>query len=168
MTRVAVNRFCAISGFAAFLFLFLIGDAKSTTLIQKDLDDLIIESEHIILGTVIAKSSDWSVNYAQRKSLIYTTYTIKVEQAIKGEDKGTLQFRTVGGQSGSCLLHVPGVPHFDIGERTILFLRSQIPDAICDVVGFEQGRYTVIEDTVVENGMKLNEFLAMVSGKLNR
>ncbi|GEM_PF-1307375 len=141
---------------------------SATTLVRKDMDDLIIEADQIVLGTVLGKDSEWSVNYLQNRSLIYTTYTVQVEQMVKGTPHPTVQFRCVGGETDSGVLVVPSAPHFEVGERVVLFLRSRIPDAVCDVVGFEQGRFTVKDNVIIENGMDLDDFLAFVSNGLDR
>lgn len=151
---------------AVALFVGCAASARATTMLPMDLDDLVIEADGIVLGTIVDAESDWSINYTQNRSLLYTTYTLRVERSLGGTDSGTVRFRVVGGDDGSTVLTVPGAPHFRTGDRVVLFLRTGVPDAISDVVGMEQGKFTVVDDMIIENGMHVDDFLTLVSTKL--
>lgn len=165
MERILKKSFI-LSLLAVLALAFTAVRGESTTLLPLTMDDLLTEADHIVLGTVVAKHSEWHVNYQQGRSLLYTVYTLDVEQALKGESGGSIEFRVVGGEDESCFLQVPGAPHFEIGERAVLFLRSPIPDSITDVIGMEQGKFAVVDETVVDNGMRLDTFLSFISRHL--
>jgi hypothetical protein len=159
----SVRRFLFL---AVALFIGIAAPARATTMLPMDLDDLVVEADGIVLGTIVDIESDWSINYTQNRSLLYTTYTLLVERGLRGVESGTVRFRVVGGDDGSTLLTVPGAPHFRQGDRVVLFLRAGIPDAISDVVGMEQGKFTVVDDMIVENGMHVDDFLTLISTKI--
>jgi hypothetical protein len=166
MTERTRRHALLVSLIAVFALTVTAGNGGSTTLLHMDMDDLVIEADHIVLGTIVGKRSEWNVNYMQQRSLLYTVYTLEAEKTLKGEANGNIEFRVVGGEDESSFLMVPAAPHFEVGERVVLFLRSPIPDSVTDVIGMEQGRFTVVDDTVVENGMELDDFLSLISKKL--
>ncbi len=165
MTRSG-TAFRAFLLMAVVLFAASVEQARTTTLYPLNLDDLVVEADCIVLGTVTDMESDWQINYSQNRSLLYTTYTLEVERGIRGVESDEIRFRVVGGDDGSTYLTVLSAPHFRTGERVVLFLRTGIPDAISDVLGMEQGRFTVVDDVIVENGMHLDDFLAVIGTKV--
>jgi hypothetical protein len=147
---------------------FIPGKGEATTLVPLDMSDLVVEADNIVLGTITAKHAEWHANYMQQRNLLYTVYTLETEDVLKGEAGGSIEFRVVGGEDGATTLTVPSAPHFDVGDRVVLFLRDPIPDAVTDIVGLEQGKFTVVDDIVAENGMDLDTFLSLVAKKLHQ
>jgi hypothetical protein len=152
---------------ATLALCFAPGDGEATTLVPLDMDDLVIEADNIVLGTVVAKHSEWHANYVQQRSLLYTVYALATEDVLKGQAGGSIEFRVVGGEDGTTTLTVPGAPRFEVGERVVVFLRDPIPDAVTDIVGLEQGKFTVVDETVAENGMELDDFISLISKTLH-
>ena len=138
---------------------------NGTVLIQKDLRDLVVESSDIVLGNVIATSTDWN----KEKTRIYTTVVIEVEQGIKGDfaagDK--VRFQTIGGTVGEISLRVPASPQFNAGERTLVFFGGE-PNINTPVTGWEQGKYTIENGIILENGRYLDDFIAEIEEMMAR
>ena len=78
-------------------------------------------AERIVHGVV-----EESVSAADPPGEIWTTYTIRVEESIKGGAAAgsTVEVRQPGGIAGDYRQWIPGTPHFSPGEEVILFTRD--------------------------------------------
>src|SRR5262245_41632488 len=79
--------------FIGLLFL-LSSFAHATTVQRLSLDDLVTKANRIVVGKVNHSRTFWSPN----GKLILTTYTIDVQEAVKGRSAPQLELTTVGGQ----------------------------------------------------------------------
>jgi hypothetical protein len=127
-----------------------------TVLIPKDLPDLVTESSDIIIGSVQEIQAEWNSD----RTRIYTRVVLEVEKAIKGDfqDGEILRFKTIGGVVEEVSLRVPGSPEFEEGQRVIVFFGGD-SNLYTPVTGWEQGKFTVESDIILENGRYLDDFV---------
>src|SRR5262245_44881003 len=120
-----------------FLVFFASFVAHATTVERLDLHDLARKAHKIIVGRVSNSRTFWSSN----RKLILTSYTVEVQETIKGESSHTLELTTIGGTIGDLTLHVAGMPSFERGENTLLFVENS--GAFSTVVGLDQGKFKI-------------------------
>ena len=127
------------------LIVLLPAAAYATTVERLDLDDLVRKAGSVVVGKVGASRTYWS---ADRK-IILTTYTIEVEENLKGRGARSIELTTVGGTIGNVELHVSGMPAFEKDEKAVIFVENT--GAFKTVVGLGQGKFTVMNDEVSNN-----------------
>ena len=149
----------------AIMVLVIPGSVNGTVLIPKDLEDLVIESSDIVFGKVVAMSTNWN----KENTRIYTTIVLEVERGIKGdfETGEKIRFQTIGGTVGEISLRVPGSPEFHTDEMTVVFFGGE-PNINTPVTGWEQGKYTVVNGIVLENGRYLDDFIGEIEEMMDR
>ncbi|MFC2108313.1 matrixin family metalloprotease [Candidatus Bipolaricaulota bacterium] len=116
---------------------------------EMDLEELTAASAQIINGRVTNMTSYWDVGR------IFTDVTIDVLGYVLGFGPSSMTVRVPGGIVGEIMESVSDVPHFELGQEVILFLR----DVYFEVVGWSQGKFTVEDKTVVETGQSKSEFI---------
>jgi len=129
---------------AAVLILAGAAAFRATTVERVTIEDLAKKARSIVQGKVRGARTYWSAN----GKVILTTYTIDVEEAIKGQPGRTVELTTLGGQIGDVTLYVAGMPAFHSGERAIVFVEQSGSYSV--VSGLSQGKFT-ISDTEIAN-----------------
>ncbi|HEY2380343.1 MAG TPA: hypothetical protein VGK48_04085 [Terriglobia bacterium] len=109
----------------------------ATSVQRLSFDDLVAKAQSIVEGSVVAAQTYRS----QDGKLIFTNYTIQVEESLKGPNKKTVILTTIGGRIGNTVLQVSGMPVFQTGEKAVLFLEQA--GAYTTVVGLNQGKFSV-------------------------
>lgn len=115
---------------------------------------IVEKAENIIIGKVVDQRAEWNAD----NTSINTSITINVLEDLKG--KSTAKTETIvvpGGKIGEVGLRVDGVPQFNIDEQVILFLAAD-KNGEKSIVDFQYGKYTIVDNYVVENGKSLNTF----------
>ncbi|OGD20202.1 MAG: hypothetical protein A2W03_13360 [Candidatus Aminicenantes bacterium RBG_16_63_16] len=113
-------------------------------------------ADSIVLGDVVNLVSQWEDTGAGRN--IYTYVTIDANQYIKGSGNRTVMIKVPGGQVGDITQVVTDTPGFTLGEKTIVFLQQKdFP-----VVGWHQGKFTVVGDKILGLGANVNDFIGMI------
>ena len=132
--------------------------ARATTVQPLELQDLVKKAHNIVAGKVRNSRTYWSVN----RKLILTSYTIEVDESIKGRPPRTFELTTIGGKIGDLELQVSGMPSFAKDENVVVFTESSGPYEV--VMGLGQGKFTV------ENGEVFNEVnvLSLPDGRAAR
>jgi hypothetical protein len=123
--------------------------AQATTVQRLALEDLVKKAHHIVAGRVRESRTSWNAN----GKLILTTYTIEVDDNIKGQFSQTLEVTTIGGKIGDLELHVSGMPPLEKDEHVVLF--TELSGSYEVVLGLSQGKFRV------ENGEVLNDSRAL-------
>lgn len=133
-------------------------------MIKLSLEQLAVEADTIVLGTVTGQASAWN---AQRTA-IYTDVTVAVEEAIKGSPGAEVTFRIAGGIVGDIGMRTSNDPVFQDGEQVIVFLNTE--GAPASVVGLKQGKYTVRNGTVTRDGqtVAVADFLNAIRAALKK
>ncbi|MEN0067832.1 MAG: hypothetical protein AAGA48_37230 [Myxococcota bacterium] len=105
-----------------------------------NLDDLVAESDSIVLGTVVDTHSVWD----PQGRIILTDATIKVEHSLLGDAKAVTEVRTFGGRVDDYTVLAHGFPTFDVGNRIVVFLQAA-EDGTQRVTGYQHGLYKVVQ-----------------------
>lgn len=110
----------------------------ASTVLKLDLESLVANSEQIVDGRVT------KVQSKVEDGKVYTYTTVNVEEGMKGATTGeTVTIKQLGGRTDELATWVPGVPHFQDGERVIVFLEKPARDALPVVTGMSQGKFRV-------------------------
>ena len=113
----------------------------ATTLLYKNFDDLIKESDGIVSARVAGIQS------MQSPREIYTFVTLDQIDVIAGNySEPTLSLRFFGGQVGNQIEGVEGGPEFEVNQRVLLFIRGN-GRSLIPLVGWTQGLFRIVQDT---------------------
>ena len=115
----------------------------ATTVQRLSFDELVSKASSIIVGKVDGSRTFWS------GKLILTTYTLEVDETLKGQPSRTIELTTIGGTIGTVMLHVSGMPTFEKGENAVVFVEKS--GAFSTIVGLGQGKFTVVNGEVSNN-----------------
>jgi len=138
------------------IILMLCSNAGATTLLKMSLDEITNNANEIVLGTVQGSSYQWDLDNSQ----IYTYSKINVEKVIKGNaETKEITVKTPGGEIDKVIMEVPGSPELKQGQKCIVFLYNADPRYLSNLVGFTQGKFTVVDNVVQENGKTVEEFI---------
>jgi hypothetical protein len=128
------------------LFVFFVATlAQAATVERLNLDDLVKKASRIVVGKVTDSRTFWSSN----GKLILTSYTIDVQETIKGAASRTVELTMVGGKMGDLILYVSGMPSFAQGEDAVVFVENS--GGYSTVVGLGQGKFTISNGEVSNN-----------------
>ena len=132
---------------AAVLALVLLSAmAHATTVVKKTFDDLLKESDAIVLGTV----SDVASQYVGEKKDIVTHVTLSNLTVLHGAlAASTLVLRQEGGDVQGDVVHIEGSPVFSKGDRVIVFIKGNGTEMI-PFVGWTQGVFRVFQDSATK------------------
>jgi hypothetical protein len=140
-------------------------------------EDIIADSAVILVGEVVAirpseRSSAWTKPQRQRlMEGIYTDVIIHPERLLKGETSpGDIAIRLPCGRLGDEVVSIGGYVTFELGQKTLLFLRRHAEDGLApylplprgiseanygfDAVGGPQGQWTINGDWVRDRSNK--------------
>ena len=127
------------------LILLFATSSYATTVQRLGLEDLVKKAHTIVVGRVSNSRTYWSPN----KKLIFTNYTIQVDESIKGKAGRTLEVTTIGGKLDGVELHVAGMPAFKNGENAVVFVEESA--GYQTVLGLSQGKFTVTNGEVTNS-----------------
>ena len=88
----------------------------------------------VVAGTVEKMESTWNHDHSR----IYTRVTMRVERVLSGQAGRRIVFRIPGGTVGDTTVMVSEMPHFRVGEDTVVFLRGtrgRLPSVLGGVEG---------------------------------
>jgi hypothetical protein len=130
-----------------FLSLLLLAATQSyaTTVERLGLEDLVKKAHTIVAGKVTSSRAYWSPD----RRLIYTEYTLEVDDSIKGRPGRTISVTTIGGKVGDTEWYVSGMPSFQKGENAVVFVETS--GVYQTVVGLGQGKFTITNGEVFNN-----------------
>jgi hypothetical protein len=112
----------------------------------------------IARGHVVDVVSQWNDEH----TTIYTYTTIVVTGWLKGAGPKTITIRTPGGEVGDVGLRVEDMPAFVTDQEVITFVKPLEQEPFMQVHGLYQGKFTVENRKVVENGLPAADFVNMV------
>jgi len=141
--------------------------ASATSMLHRNVVDLIDLSQHILVGRVVAVSDCFE------NGVPFTEVTVSVDEAIKGTANSVYTFRQFGlraprvTESGRTYVAVSpdGWPRFETGEQVVLFLYK--PASITGLrttVGLLQGKFT-LRNGKLENGIENQGLFRNVSAE---
>jgi hypothetical protein len=103
-------------------------------------EELTRGSEAVVEGDVQDMQSHWS----EDGKTIYTSVTVVIREAIKGEaSEQTIVVEHEGGEVGDIGLRVSDMAVFRKGQRVILFLKPGRSGNVYNIVGKAQGKYDI-------------------------
>ncbi len=129
--------------FTAFLLLIAI-PCFGTTVERLSFDDMVKKAQSIVHGRVRSARTHWS----EDGRLILTTYTIDIDETLKGAADKSIELTMIGGRIGDLTVFVAGMPSFSVGEESVLFIEKAGSGS--SVVGLSQGKFSV-KDAEVSN-----------------
>ena len=74
----------------------------------------------VVAGAIEKMESTWNHDHSR----IYTRVTMRVERVLSGQAGRQMVFRIPGGTVGETTVMVSEMPHFRVGEETVVFLRG--------------------------------------------
>jgi len=148
-----------VAMFAAFIWI----EAASAAMVPLTVKQLADKSDHIVRGEVTAIHSWWDSAH----DYIFTTATIRVTEAYKGTltTQSEASIVVPGGVVGGTGFGVEHAPRFASGEEVIVFL-TPIEDGQFRVTGWEQGKYSIKNGSVVERQISVDIFKAQIRAVL--
>jgi hypothetical protein len=116
--------------------LFVASPASGSILQALDLDELVAQSDQILLGKVV-----FSESFQRPNGALGTWHRIQIERDLRGNaaEEREVIVETLGGRMGDVAMQVAGEPTFVVGERVVLFAREGRGRASLRPVGMAQG-----------------------------
>jgi hypothetical protein len=141
------------------MLLLLIGTLAGAMMVKVEIPELVANSTNIITGKVLSVTSYYTPDHKS----IYTVIDIAVQSEIAGSTNSSeIAIRQAGGIMPDLGLAIEDMPVFNTGEAVILFLAPN-GDGTFKVGDMRQGKYTIANDTIVENGEPVSQFMAEIS-----
>lgn len=149
-----INRIIVCALAALTLLIFTSVPNAAALVIEKSLNDMTTEADIIVTGKVVNKESYWE------NGKIFTDVTVLVGEKIKGSPKNEIKVQVRGGIVGHVYAQVSDVPLFEDNEEVLLFLKGN------QVVGWDQGKYSIKTDKIIENDELVTEFIDNIKKNL--
>lgn len=132
---------------AIFAALLVASPADGSIVQALDLEELVDQSDRILLGTVV-----FSESFQRRNGNLGTWHRIQIERDLRGNaaEEREVIIETLGGQIGDIAMRVEGEPTFSIGERVIVFVRGKGQYTALRPVGMGQGVMRVRTEEGIE------------------
>ena len=117
--------------------------ASASLILALDLPTLVTRADQISVVDVVSTKAAWNPEHDR----IVTTIDVTVVDCWKGAAApgSHVQIVQAGGTVGELTMRIEGMPHFQPGERALLFLRGKAEHA--SVVGMAQGKRPVTRQT---------------------
>ena len=116
-------RFKPLPGLVgAILAALLAASPAEGSIVQAlDLDELVGESDRILVGQVV-----FSESFQRDNGTLGTWHRIAVERDVRGNASGETEVivEPLGGRLGDVAMRVEGEPSFTVGERVVVFVRE--------------------------------------------
>ena len=139
----------AASSVVAALF-FAPAAARATTMVQFTEEDLTHIADAIVIADVQKAEPElrYSPSGARLAKQISTKTTLTVVDAWKGPHSAgdSVEVRQIGGVVGKEMAAIPGTAGFQAGERVLVFLNYRPETNEYGVVGWTQGKYTLLKN----------------------
>jgi hypothetical protein len=118
----------------------------ATVVTRLDLPQMVQAADRIVVGAVEGAESVWVGR------MLYTRYTVRVEETLYGEAAPSVAVLVPGGVDRSRALPlgvaIAGAPTLRLDERAVLLLKATRFGGDQQIVGFNQGRFTITGDRV--------------------
>jgi hypothetical protein len=130
--------------------LFLACQAPATTLERLTVEEMTAKSHLIVRATVGGQTVE------QRGSIVYTVYSLKVSETLKGEPSPTVQVSVPGGTIGRVRQSYAGTPTLQSGAEYVVFIWKG-KTGILHIIGLSQGLFDLkvnaVGETVLTRGV---------------
>lgn len=121
---------------SAISFVLAAATLSGATLERLSVDDMIRQSTMIVRGTVGASTTE------NRKSILYTHYSIRVTQRWKGSVSATVDVAIPGGAANGLRQTFSGAPILQPGSEYLFFLWTS-KSGLTQIIGLSQGLFTL-------------------------
>ena len=143
---------------AALVCLFLLAGTGWALLPNFSKEELIQQSEGIVLGTVLETTSSWAADHTR----IFTYVKLEIHDQFKGQPVGEeLVLQVPGGRVGEITQAVSDAPHFEAGMRVLVHLYTQ-DTGYPGVYGWEKGVLAVQGEAIPDYSMTVEQFRRLV------
>ncbi len=115
----------------------------SMTVVETNFDRQIDRAEQIFRARVVAVTSGWSGEGANRHVATFVTFS--VQESFRGGAAGEQTLEFFGGRVAGRTQRIPGMPEFQPGDVEFLFVRGNHRD-LCPLVGVHHGRMRVVKN----------------------
>lgn len=113
---------------------------RATVVARPTFDQLVERADLIFEGEVVDVRARWEERAGDR--LIVSDVTFKVARTLKGTPQPQVVLQFFGGTVGKYSMQVAGMPSFERGDRSVLFLRHDGGRGY-PLVGLMHGRFRV-------------------------
>ena len=117
----------------------------AATLEKLSMDKMIAQSTGIVRGKIIGVSSGFR-GTAGRGGMIYTHYTVKVQERLKGTAGSTVEVSVPGGTAQGFRQVFAGSPALNTGEEYVFFLWTS-RSGLTQIMGLTQGLFTTTQES---------------------
>lgn len=135
---------------AGAMILVVTPAAVVAMMIALTIEEIAIDSDHIVHGRVVEQRSAWNDD----GTAIHTDVTLAVETTAVGADANQVVFRIDGGEVDGLRMNTSTAPHFTVGEELVVFLHAG--DQRERLVGHSQGAFSVVRGRVSGRGGRLS------------
>lgn len=114
--------------------------ARASILIPKNLRELVVEADSVVIGKITGQRSAWLDGAG---SVILTHWTLEVSRTLAGPHHETVTVTEVGGTIGDITTVATGIPRYSIADAVLLPLKK-------DALGFQrthgciQGQFRIV------------------------
>jgi hypothetical protein len=136
-----------------YLFLLFIllstGQARATSILELDLDQVCQRAELIFEGIVVSRKTHLSPTSGNP----FTYINFKIIDILKGTyTEPTIELAFMGGQKDGYDINIKGMRMPELGEHGIYFVESTSNEQVNPLIGWDQGHYLIFPDP--SNGKK--------------
>jgi hypothetical protein len=114
---------------------------QCATLERLSLNDMISKSTVIVRGSITGSNAA----FAGASPVIYTHYSIRVSEWLKGLGGSTIDLVVPGGVVSNVGQSFSGAPTFSVGDQYVFFLWTS-KAGLTQVIGLTQGLFSVAQD----------------------
>ncbi len=138
--------------------------ANLPMLVKLPLEELVAQSDCIVVGRVVGKQSRANTDTKHT----YTLITLTVEDWIKGErEDNTIVIKLPGGKTGGTTRWIEDAESFQVEEVVVVFLKSQ-DDGSFNVVGGRQGKLVVEKGSIAGSDLSLEELVSEIMTEVDK
>jgi hypothetical protein len=129
--------------FVTILVLFLALSPSYAKVKRTPIEDMPSKADFVVVGEVIDANCHWD----DKGLMIYTEYTIGVQDNILGKTDSIIFMNFAGGTVDGQSIGVTDTPHLEVGKTYLLFGLADAK-SFAPIVGHEQGVFRVLSDTI--------------------
>jgi hypothetical protein len=124
--------------------LLLVLRLPATSVQPPELDSLVRQSDYVVRAVVKSATPEWRENAGRR--YISTRVELEVREVIKGSPPVPLVLDLMGGRIGEDEMVVTGMPRFQVGDESVLFVHGK-QRKMLPLVALMHGVYPVVRET---------------------
>ena len=127
------------------------------------LEELVNQADLIVVGRVDTLNSYWNPEHTH----IFTDVGVSVERVVKGTPGAHVVVRAPGGTAEEITESVSEAPSFAVGERALLFLKSE-GEGVHSLANWRWGKQIVEDERVLPMNLALSQVISNVGEILRK